>query len=564
MLCRLSVENYALIDSLELELDKHLNIITGETGAGKSILLGALSLLLGAKNDGTAMKDSTRNCTVEGTFDIGSLGLEPLFEAEEMEYAPQTTITRIITPAGKSRAFVNDVPVSLAQMRELASRLIDIHSQHRNAIISSEAFRTEALDTVAGNGELLQKYGTVYQRVNELRRELAAMREEAVAARRDEEWLRFQCEELTAANLRAGELAETEAELTVLENADRIRDLFTELRNALDEDETGILARLKSAQSGMQHLVEHYPAAGDYSARLRSVLEELKDLGSSVAADTDRLDADPERLAKLSARVDLLYSLQQKHRVLNEAELIAARDGYIAKLQTITNGDAAIAAAEKSLAKAEQEAHSLAEKLHKARERVAKAFAAHVVETLGRLGMADTHFVVELQPTPELTRTGADSVQFMFTANKSMPAQAVERIASGGELSRVMLALKSLLAEKMQLPTVVFDEIDTGVSGRIADAMGEIIAELSARMQVIDITHLPQVASKGAAHFVVYKRDGRTSLSRLTDEEREVEIAKMLSGSDITDAALTQARILLGRPAKKGKTAARSDAPSLF
>ncbi len=564
MLCRLSVENYALIDSLELELDKHLNIITGETGAGKSILLGALSLLLGAKNDGTAMKDSTRNCTVEGTFDIGSLGLEPLFEAEEMEYAPQTTITRIITPAGKSRAFVNDVPVSLAQMRELASRLIDIHSQHRNAIISSEAFRTEALDTVAGNGELLQKYGIVYQRVNELRRELAAMRDEAAAARRDEEWLRFQCEELTAANLRAGELAETEAELTVLENADRIRDLFTELRNALDEDETGILARLKSAQSGMQHLVEHYPAAGDYSARLRSVLEELKDLGSSVAADTDRLDADPERLAKLSARVDLLYSLQQKHRVLNEAELIAARDGYLAKLQTITNGDAAIAAAEKSLAKAEQEAHSLAGKLHKARERVAKAFAAHVVETLGRLGMADTHFVVELQPTPELTRTGADSVQFMFTANKSMPAQAVERIASGGELSRVMLALKSLLAEKMQLPTVVFDEIDTGVSGRIADAMGEIIAELSARMQVIDITHLPQVASKGAAHFVVYKRDGRTSLSRLTDEEREVEIAKMLSGSDITDAALTQARILLGRPAKKGKTAARSDAPSLF
>ncbi len=564
MLCRLSVENYALIDSLELELDKHLNIITGETGAGKSILLGALSLLLGAKNDGTAMKDSTRNCTVEGTFDIGSLGLEPLFEAEEMEYAPQTTITRIITPAGKSRAFVNDVPVSLAQMRELASRLIDIHSQHRNAIISSEAFRTEALDTVAGNGELLQKYGIVYQRVNELRRELAAMRDEAAAARRDEEWLRFQCEELTAANLRAGELAETEAELTVLENADRIRDLFTELRNALDEDETGILARLKSAQSGMQHLVEHYPAAGDYSARLRSVLEELKDLGSSVAADTDRLDADPERLAKLSARVDLLYSLQQKHRVLNEAELIAARDGYLAKLQTITNGDAAIAAAEKSLAKAEQEAHSLAGKLHKARERVAKAFAAHVVETLGRLGMADTHFVVELQPTAELTRTGADSVQFMFTANKSMPAQAVERIASGGELSRVMLALKSLLAEKMQLPTVVFDEIDTGVSGRIADAMGEIIAELSARMQVIDITHLPQVASKGAAHFVVYKRDGRTSLSRLTDEEREVEIAKMLSGSDITDAALTQARILLGRPAKKGKTAARSDAPSLF
>ncbi len=565
MLRRLSVENYALIDSLELELDEHLNIITGETGAGKSILLGALSLLLGAKNDGTAMKDSSRNCTVEGTFDIEGLGLEPLFEAEEMEYAPQTTLTRIITPAGKSRAFVNDVPVSLAQMRELSSRLIDIHSQHQNAILSSESFRTEAIDTVAGNGNLLERYGIAYHKLTELRRELAAMREEAAAARRDEEWLRFQCEELTAANLRAGELAETEAELTVLENADRIRELFTELRNALDEDDTGILARLKGAQNGMQHLAEHYPTAGEYGTRLRSVVEELKDISSSVAADSERLDADPERLAKLSARVDILYSLQQKHRVQNEAELITARDGYMARLQTITNSDAAIAATEKALAKAEQEANALAEKLHKAREKASKSFAAHIVGTLARLGMPDTRFEVALQPTAELTRTGADSVQFMFSANPTMPPQAVERIASGGELSRMMLALKSLLAEKMQLPTVVFDEIDTGVSGRIADAMGEIIAELSALMQVVDITHLPQVASKGTAHFVVYKREGHTSISRLTDEEREVEIAKMLSGSDITDAALTQARILLGRPARKGKSATPSEGtPSLF
>ncbi len=563
MLRRLSIENYVLIDSLELELDGSLNIITGETGAGKSILLGALSLLLGAKNDGSAMKDTARNCTIEGIFDIGNLGLEPLFEAEEMEYSPQTTLTRIITPAGKSRAFVNDVPVSLAQLRGLGSRLIDIHSQHQNALISSEAFRIEAVDTVAGNRDLRAEYTARYDELTALRRELAALREEAAAASRDEEWLRFQCEELTAAALRSGELAETESELAVLENADRIRDLFTELRNALEADEVGVLTTLRTAENGLAHLCDSYPAAADYAARLHSVIEELKDLNGSVAADSERLDADPERLAKLSARVDLLYSLQQKHRVANEEELIAARDSYAARLAAITHGGERIAATERALAKAESAARSLAGKLHEAREKAAVHIAGHVVSTLSRLGMAGTKFEVELAPAADLTRTGGDAVRFLFTANPSVGMQAVERIASGGEMSRLMLALKALLAEKMQLPTVVFDEIDTGVSGRIADAMGEIIADLARTMQVVDITHLPQVASKGSTHFVVSKHDGRTSIARLTDSEREVEIAKMLSGSDITEAARTQARILLGRPARKSKSPTEGT-PSLF
>ncbi len=547
MLRRLSVENYALIDKLEMELDPHLNIITGETGAGKSILLGALGLLLGAKNDGSAMKDAQRNCTVEGTFDLAGLGFEAFFDENELEYAAQTTLTRVITPSGKSRAFVNDVPVQLTQLRDLGTRLIDIHSQHQNLILSSEEFRTSALDTVAGNGELLSQYYAQYQRLTELRRKLAALREAAAAGRRDEEWLRYQSEELTAAKLRTGELAEVEEELAVLENADHIGEAFTTLRNAFDADETGILTLLKNSESDLLKVGAHYPAAAEYAARIRSVLEELKDIDSAVTADSQRIDADPERLARLTTRFDFLNSLQQKHRVSSEAELIAARDDYDARLAAIVHGDEEIAATEKAVGETGKAAETLAEKLHKAREKAAPTFGRHILDTLARLGMPETVFTVTLTAQPELGRTGRDGVAFLFSANKNMTPQAVERIASGGELSRVMLALKSLLAQRMQLPTVIFDEIDTGVSGRIADAMGEIIEQLSATMQVVDITHLPQVASKGAAHFVVYKREGRTGIARLTDDERIEEIAKMLSGSQITEAATAQARILLGK-----------------
>lgn len=547
MLRRLTVENYALIDSLSMELDPELNIITGETGAGKSILLGALGLLLGAKNDGSVMKDATRNCTVEGTFDLSGRGLEPFFERNELDYAPETTLTRMITPSGKSRSFINDVPVSLAQLRELGTRLIDIHSQHQNLILASEEFRMTALDTVAGNGGLLQCYAGQYEELSELRRRLSGLRAAAESARRDEEWLRFQSEELSAANLRAGEQAETEAELAVLEHADRIGELFTALRNALDADETGILTRLRNSENDLARLGDSYPAAAEYAARLHAVLEELKDIDSAVTADSERIDADPERLARLSARLDLLYSLQQKHRVASEEELIAARDDYAARLASIAHGDEEIAETEAALARAEAAAAASAEQLHEAREKAAPLFASRLLEILERLGMPDTVFRIELTRLPVLGRSGNDGVQYLFSANRDRAPQPVEKIASGGELSRVMLAIKAVLTQRMQLPTVIFDEIDTGVSGRIADAMGEIIAQLSGTMQVVDITHLPQVASKGSAHFVVYKRDGRTSIVRLKEEERIAEIAKMLSGSEVTDAARTQARILLGR-----------------
>ena len=546
MLRRLTVENYALIDHLELELDEHLNILTGETGAGKSILLGALSLLLGAKNDGSAMKDATRNCKVEGVFDLTGLGLEPFFEELELDYETETTLTRLITPSGKSRSFINDMPVQLSTLRELGARLVDIHSQHQNLILSSEEFRCSALDTVAGNKELLATYETSYVALSEARRELQRMCAEAEAARRDEEWLRFQCEELEAAKLREGEQAELEAELVVLENADRIGELFTTLRNDLDADETGILSRLKEGEQGMRQIGGQYAPAAEYAERLRSVLEELKDLNRSMASDTEHLDSDPERLQKKTARLDALIALQQKHRVQNEEELIALRDESRRKLDAITHSDAEIRRMEETLLTMEQATRSLVEQLHEARKAATAPFEEEIRSTLALLGMPDTRFTIELSPR-EMGRTGCDEVQYLFSANRTTNPQRIERIASGGELSRVMLALKALLARRMQLPTILFDEIDTGVSGRIADAMGEIIARLSTSMQVVDITHLPQVASKGNTHFVVYKEEGRTHLRRLTTEERETEIAKMLSGAEITEAALAQARILLGR-----------------
>ncbi|MEG1611234.1 MAG: DNA repair protein RecN [Alistipes sp.] len=547
MLRRLSVENYALIDKLEMELDPHLNIITGETGAGKSILLGALGLLLGNKNEGSAMKDNTRNCVVEGVFDLTGRNLESFFETNDLDYAEQCVVRRMITPSGKSRAFINDLPVQLTQLRDLGTQLLDIHSQHQNLILSSEDFRTSALDTIAGCAALRDEYTARYTVVGELRRKLAALREAAATGRKDEEWLRYQTEELTVANLREGEQEELEAEQLVLANADQIGEILISLRNAFDAELTGILPQLKVAETSLAHIRDSYLQASELAARLHSTLEELKDINSTVAADSERIDADPERLQLVDERLNTLYSLEQKHRAVTLSELIAVRDKYTQQLSAIVHSDEQIAALEVEIADATAKAETWAAKLHAARAKAAPAFEKHIVATLVQLGMPDAVFHIGLTDAGELTRTGRDEITFLFTANRGTTPQAVERIASGGELSRVMLGLKALLAERMQLPTIIFDEIDTGVSGRIADAMGQIICSLAVTMQVVDITHLPQVASKGATHFVVYKRDGQTSIARLTDEERVMEIAKMLSGSEITPAALEQARILLSR-----------------
>lgn len=546
MLRRLTVENYALIDKLDLELDAHLNIITGETGAGKSILLGALGLLLGNKNESGTIRDQERNCIIEGAFDIEGYGLEAFFEDNDLDYEPQTVIRRMISPSGKSRSFVNDMPVQLSVLRELGVRLIDIHSQHRNMILSDEAFRQSALDTLAGAGESVAEYKKIYSELRHAERELEQMTSQAESLRKDEEWLRYQVEEFEAAALKAGELAEAEEELAVLENADQIGEALATVRNILDAEQIGVLEQLSAAENTIQRVKGNYPQGEEIASRLHSVVQELKDLGQTVADDSERIEANPERLQKLTERVNLIYSMCQKHRVQTLEELIAVGERLAEQLSAITHSDENIERQREKIAALRAKAEKWADKIHTLREKASKGMSKSIASTLTSLGMPEAQFIVEVVDAGELMPSGKDHIRFMFTANGRMAPQPVEKIASGGEISRVMLALKALLAEKSKLPTIIFDEIDTGVSGRIADAMGDIISRLSENMQVVAITHLPQVASKGESHFVVYKQDSRTNISRLGEDDRITEIAKMLSGSEITAAALSQARILLG------------------
>ena len=546
MLRRLVVENYALIEHLEIEFDSSLNIITGETGAGKSILMGALALLLGAKNDSTTIKDSSRACVVEGVFDIARLGLEKAFSELDIEYDNETIIRRTISPSGKSRAFVNDQPVQLADLKELGAYLIDIHSQHQNLILSSPHFRIRAIDTIAGNGALLAEYSKVFTALQEAKRALAELQQSAKRNADEEDWLRHQAEELRGANLRVGEVEELEQELRTLENADSISEVLQRVTQSLDEEVTGVLTSLRDAENSLRRISDNYPSATDLIERIHSTAVELKDISVTTAYDLERIEANPERLDAINLRLDLIYTLQRKHRAEGIEELIALRDKYIEQLSAIEHSDELLAEAEQRVAECEKVATSLAVKLHDARVKASPAFAKGVVEILRNVAMADAEFKIAVTPcTP--TALGADTVDFLFSANASVEPRTIEKIASGGELSRVMLALKTILAQHLALPTIIFDEIDTGISGRTANDVGDIISRLAESMQVIDITHSPQVASKGSRHFLVYKEQSRSNIRPLSHEERVEEIAKMLSGDTITEAALAQAKHLLSR-----------------
>lgn len=546
MLKSLTIENYALIDSLHVEWNEHLNIITGETGAGKSILLGALGLLLGAKNEGAATKDISKNCVIEAQFGIEGYGLESFFEENDLDYEEEIAIRRIITPAGKSRSFVGDMPVQLTTLKELGSHLVDIHSQHQNLILSSEEFRISTLDSIAQNGSILEEYTTLLSKLSKLRAEYRKMALDMESARKDEEWLRYTVEELRAAKLKENEQSETEQKLAILESADNINEALTVLRNSLDDEELGAIIALSRSERELSSLGERYPEGRSIAERLKSVVAELKDISATAADEVEKLDADPETLQKLSDRLNTIYSLELKHRAESYDDLLMKFKGFETRLATIDNSDTALKELKTKIDGVEAECHTAAERLHNSRKAVCAVLERHIIDTLNQLGMADAKFIVEISKTEEFTPLGTDSITYLFTANPTTKPAAVERIASGGELSRIMLAIKSLLARRMQLPTVIFDEIDTGVSGRIADAMGSIIASLAEDLQIIDITHLPQVASKTGAHFVVYKEEGRTNIRPLTKSERVDEIAKMLSGSEITDAARKQAKILLG------------------
>ena len=544
MLRRLTVENYALIEHLEIEFDSSLNIITGETGAGKSILMGALALLLGAKNDSTTIKDNTRSCVVEGEFNIAQLGLEEAFAELDIEYDNETIIRRTISPSGKSRAFVNDQPVQLSDLKQLGAYLIDIHSQHQNLILSSPQFRIHAIDTIAGNGALIAEYRNAFTALQEVKHALAELQSAAKRNADEEDWLRHQAEELRSANLRVGEIEELEQELRTLENADSISEALQKVTQSLDEEVTGVLTTLRESENALRRVSDNYAAAEELIERIHSTAVELKDISATTSYDLERIEANPERLDAVNGRLDLIYTLQRKHHCEGISELIALRDKYTEQLSAIEHSDELIAEAEAKVAECEKVATSLAVKLHDSRVKASPAFAEAVVGILQAVGMADAKFKIAVTPcTP--TSSGADTVDFLFSANASVEARPIEKIASGGELSRVMLALKTILARHLALPTIIFDEIDTGISGRTANDVGDIIARLSESMQVIDITHSPQVASKGSRHFLVYKEQSRSNIRPLSQEERIEEIAKMLSGDTITEAALAQAKHLL-------------------
>ena len=550
MLKRLSVENYALIDRLDIEFAPGLNIVTGETGAGKSILLGALGLILGNRADGAVWRHDDRNCVIEGEFDVAGYELEPLFERLDVDYESPCLIRRIITPAGKSRSYVNDQPVPLTTLREIGIRLIDIHSQHQTLLLADNSFQTGVVDAVAGYAALLKSYGQTYERLRTAERELEGLRRQAEESSRDREYVTFQWQELQEAKLKEGEQQELELLLGELTHAAEIKEALLFAAQTLDADEEGVLTRLKSLEMTFGRLQKVYPSGEAYCVRLHSALLDLKDLTGEIASEADRLESDPDRLDRTQQRLDLIYTLQQKHKVDSVEALLALQAEYAARLASIEGYGERIESLQIRIGELTSQAQELAERIREGRRRAAEEVERYVVERLVQLGMPAARLQVEIVPVAQLRPDGADEIRFLFTANRNMALQPIEKVASGGEMSRLMLSLKALIASHAQMPTLIFDEIDTGVSGSIADRMGEIMASLAENLQIINITHLPQVASKGDHHFLVYKQEGpsgtATHIRKLTPSERIEQIAQMISGSDITLAALEQARLLLG------------------
>lgn len=551
MLKRLSVENYALIDKLDIEFAPGLNIITGETGAGKSILLGALGLILGNRVESGVLRDPQRNCVVEAEFDLKGYHLKELFDMLDIDYEEPCLIRRVITSAGKSRAYVNDLPVQLTALRAIGERLIDIHSQHQTLLVGESRFQTTLLDSVAEHLPLLEQYRSVYAELNEVKRQYEDLQREADATSKDREYVAYQLEELQAANLHEGEQEELETLLEELSHAVEIKEILMWTSQMLEGDDEGVLTQLKSAEQSIGRLQSVYPQAEQFYQRLHSALLDLKDLASEVSAEGDRIEVDPVRQEQTQERLDLIYSLQQKHKKDSVSGLLALQAEYAARLNGIDSYEERLAELAQRIGVLQEKASKLAADITNGRKNTAPKIEQYVMEQLARLGMASAQLQVDVHPAGELRADGADVIRFLFTANRNTALQPIEKVASGGEMSRLMLALKALVVSHMQLPTIIFDEIDTGVSGAIADKMGEIVTALGAQLQVINITHLPQVASKGDHHFFVYKEDTpngtQTRIRELTADERVNEIAKMLSGSAVTQAAVEQARLLLGR-----------------
>ena len=550
MLRSLFIQNYALIDKLDIDFENGFSVITGETGAGKSIILGAIGLLLGQRADVKAIRNGATKCVIEAHFDIASYQLQTLFDENEWEYEDECIIRRELSATGKSRAFVNDSPASLAQIKELGELLVDVHSQHQNLLLSNEGFQIKALDVIVHNEQLLTEYRSLYNDWKKAKQQLALLVEEADKNRADEDYYRYQVEQLENAHLVDGEQEELEEESDILNHAEEIKAQLYKVEQIAMSDDMSLLQGLKECVNAMQALNNVYPDSSELSDRLESCYIELKDIAEEVASKNERIEFNPSRLEEVTDRLNLIYSLQQKYHANSISELLSLQEEFATKLSAISSSDETIQQLQKQVDKLFAEVIAKADCLSKQRKNASEVIEKQMCEQLALLGMPNVQFRVDFAKRKEPNLLGMDSVNFLFSANKNAPLQNISSVASGGEIARVMLTIKALIAKEVKLPTIIFDEIDTGVSGEIADRMATIMLEMGeANRQVISITHLPQIASKGKVHYKVFKQDSETetnsNIRRLTDEERINEVAQMLSGATLTEAALHNAKALL-------------------
>ena len=551
MLRSLYIQNYALIEKLDISFGAGFSVITGETGAGKSIILGAIGLLLGQRAEVKAIRQGASKCVIEARFDISAYGMEPFFEDNELEYEEECILRREVYASGKSRAFINDTPAGRVQMKELGEQLIDVHSQHQNLLLNKEGFQLNVLDILSHNDEQLSAYQSLYREWKQAQQELADLIARAEQNKADEDYIRFQLEQLEEANLSAGEQEELEQETDMLSHAEEIKAGLFRVGQLLTSDEGGLLAGLKESLNTMLGLQKVYSPATELAERLESTYIELKDVSQEVSSQEEDVEFNPDRLEEVNDRLNLIYTLQQKHRATTVEELLTLAEEYAAKLAAITSYDERIGELTTLCDTLYNKVRKQAAVLTKARTGAAREVEKQMASRLVPLGMPNVRFQVEMGIRKEPGVHGEDTVNFLFSANKNGSLQNISSVASGGEIARVMLSIKAMIAGAVKLPTIVFDEIDTGVSGEIADRMADIMQEMGEQdRQVISITHLPQIAARGCAHYKVYKQDNETEtnshIRRLADEERVEEIAHMLSGATLTEAALNNAKALLG------------------
>ena len=554
MLQKLSVRNYALIRELDLSFDNGLTIITGETGAGKSMLLGALSLILGSRADSAVLLDREEKCIVEGYFKIDEYDLREVFSENDLDYESPAIFRREVTPGGKSRAFINDTPVTISVMKDIGDKLIDIHSQHQSLMLNSSVFQLNIIDSFAGTGTLRARYREAYDEYRRLRKEYDLLKEKADRNKADLEYHQFLHNQLTEANLRAGEQDELEQEQEILEHAEEVKQALLNISSLLSGDNKSVLSMIREVKSTAGRISHFLPPKLDLTERLSSILIELDDL----AAETDKLsrntEADPGRLPVITARLDLIYTLIRKHRVKDLNDLISRQEELSGLLRSIASGDERLEELEKLLGSSQNTLSGLADEMSEKRTSSLPGIENRITELLKQLGMPNARFRIIIAKARDYTPYGNDEADFLFSANRQTEPENIAKVASGGELSRVMLSLKSLLTQSRNLPTIIFDEIDSGVSGEVADKVGRILEGMGRYMQVINITHLPQVAARGKKHFHVYKEDsGDSTITRirlLSSSERVLEVARLLSGSEVTEISIKNARELIRSDSK--------------